>query len=166
RFGGHGLPYGPDGAYLHAAYPRRGDLRGDLDRFVEVARRDHVKPGELLLGLRERPVGDGSPAVTHPHGGGGLDRLERLRGHAMAALADRGVVGDAFLVGQLVEPLLVQVNQAQIVHRWLHGFSRRLARWRAACARPRRRAAPRRSRWPRRVCGPPPGPLRSSPALL
>jgi hypothetical protein len=35
-----------------------------------------------------------------------------------------------------------------------------LRRWRAACARPRRPAAPRRSRSTRPVCGPPPGSLR------
>ena len=51
-----------DRADLDAAEPGR-DLLGDGDRRVEVGGLDEVVAAERLLGLGERPVGDGEPAA-------------------------------------------------------------------------------------------------------
>lgn len=83
---------GADGPHLHAAHRRRRNLRGDLDGLVEVARLDELEPGELLLGLGKGTVGHRHPSVAHAHRGGGGDRLQGLRGDALAARAICSVV--------------------------------------------------------------------------
>src|SRR5215210_6128388 len=42
-----------DRPHLDAAFAGGRDLRGDLNRFVQIARVDQIKAGELLLGLGE-----------------------------------------------------------------------------------------------------------------
>ncbi len=61
-----------DWPYFDAAYACRRNFRGNLDRFIQVSRLDHVEAGKLLLGLSERTVRDGQLAVAHAHGGGRL----------------------------------------------------------------------------------------------
>src|SRR5688572_4492520 len=115
-FEAHGLADRADGAHLDAADGGRRDLRGDLDRFVEVARLDHVAAGQAFLGLGERPVGDRQPAVAHAHGGGGGHRLQRFGGDAVAAGADALVERDAVAVVHRLDGALLPVNQAEVLH--------------------------------------------------
>src|SRR5215204_5883535 len=69
-----------DRANLDASALRPGDLGGPLDRLVQVLAVEDVEARELLLGLRERAVGDQALAVGHAHGRRGGDRLEPLAG--------------------------------------------------------------------------------------
>src|SRR5262245_11471203 len=66
------LPHGP---HLDAAFARRRDCRGDLERLVQIPGVDQVEPGELFLRFRERAVGHRNLAETHAHGRGGRHRL-------------------------------------------------------------------------------------------
>src|SRR6266542_2060489 len=56
-----------DRPYFDGSLARRGDLRGYLDRVVQVWRLDQVKARQMLLGLGERTVGDQHLAVPHAH---------------------------------------------------------------------------------------------------
>jgi len=56
-----------DRAHLDAAHARRGNLRGQLDGFVQVLGVDEVKTGELLLRLGKGTVRYGYFAVAHAH---------------------------------------------------------------------------------------------------
>src|SRR5688572_4242173 len=101
---------------LDAPHARGRYLCGDLYGFVQVGRVDQVEAGELLLGLGEGPVGDGHLPVPHAYGRGGLDGLEGLRGDAVAAGADGGVVRQAVPVVHRLQLLFFAVNQAEIFH--------------------------------------------------
>src|ERR1041384_5444079 len=111
------FPDRADGPHLDRSNRRRRDLRGDLDRLVEIPRFDHVEAGEELLGLGERAVGDRDLAVAHAHRGRGGDRLQRLGGDAVAALADRLVEGDAVTVVHRLDLLLLAVDETEVFHR-------------------------------------------------
>ena len=65
------------------------DLGRPLDRLVEVVAVQHVVAAELLLGLRERAVGEHALAVTDAHGGG--------RGGGLEAVAGRRSISPASL---------------------------------------------------------------------
>src|SRR5262245_31269347 len=88
-------------ANLDRTVLRTGDAAGQLEGTVEVLAVDDVVAAEDLLGLRERPVGRRRPAAADPHGGGGLDALERLAADELAtlhdALRERVVVGHDLL---------------------------------------------------------------------
>ena len=85
-----------------------GIFEADLDRVVQVSRLDQVEAGQLLLGLGERTVGDRHPAVPHPHGRRGLDRLERLGGDQQPALPESVTAGDTLAVGHGAQLLLLR----------------------------------------------------------
>src|SRR5438045_7513905 len=76
-----------DGAHFDRALARRGDLRRDLDRLVEIGGVDEIEAGELLLRLGKRSVGDRQCAVADANGRGRLDRLERPGGAQLAVQA-------------------------------------------------------------------------------
>jgi hypothetical protein len=48
--------------------------------------------------------------------------LQRLGGEALAAFADAGVEIDAVFVGQFVEPLFIEIYEAEIFHGWLRNL--------------------------------------------
>src|SRR5262249_14369066 len=77
------LPHRPD---LDAAQAQRRDLRGQLDGLVEVPRLDQDEAAELLLGLREGPVGRRYAAVPQPERRGGLHGFERVGGDKVTVL--------------------------------------------------------------------------------
>jgi hypothetical protein len=83
---------------------------------IEIFGLDHVEAGELLLRFGERAIGDRELAVSHAHRRRGVHRLERFGCDAMSARAYRRVVSDAILVGQLVQPLFVQIYKAEVFH--------------------------------------------------
>src|SRR5919204_4353704 len=114
--GAHRLADRPDRPHLNATNLRRRNARGDLDRFVEIARLDHVKAGEALLRFGERTVGHGHLAVAHAYGGRGGHRLQRFGGDAMAATPDFIVEGDAMAVVHRLQGGLFSVNETQIFH--------------------------------------------------
>src|SRR5258706_4220405 len=106
----------PDRPHLDRADAPRRDARGDLDRLVQVLRLDEVEADEDLLGLGERPVGHRDLAAAHPHRGGARHRLQRLRGEAVAALADRLVVLEAIRDRHGGDGLLLAVDEAEVFH--------------------------------------------------
>ena len=90
RGGGHISQIGP---HFDRARCRAGDLRRDLDRFVEILGLDQVEAADLLLGLRERTVGGDDLAVADLHGRGVAGRAQTLAalqdsplGHLLAEL--------------------------------------------------------------------------------
>src|SRR5688572_5410043 len=115
---GHGFADRPHRPHLDTAHRRRGNLRGELDGLVQVARLDEIEPGETFLGLGKRPVGHRQLAVPYAHGGGGGDRLQRLGGDAVAARADPGVELHAMAVVHRLDSLLLAVDQAEVLHGW------------------------------------------------
>src|SRR3954453_1144806 len=50
--------------------PGRGDLRGELDRGVEIVRLEEKEAAKRLLGVDERSIRGERAAVVHAHGGG------------------------------------------------------------------------------------------------
>jgi len=77
------------------APPKRAgrDLRGQLDRGVEVVALIDEPAAHRLLQLDERAVGGQRPAVLHPHGRGHLGRLQAHAGGHARVLVDRLVGG-------------------------------------------------------------------------
>src|SRR5262245_15682591 len=120
---------GTDRPHLDAADPGGRNLRGDLYGLVEIAGLDQVEPGELLLGLGERPVGDGYLALAHAHGRRGLDGLQGLRGDAAAARAKRGVVVEAMPVIHRLQLGFFAVDQAEVFHGGSNMFQSNGALW-------------------------------------
>ena len=59
-----------------------------VQRLVDVLALEDVVAAELLLRLRERPVGDERLAVADADGRRGGGRLEPVGGHELAAVAD------------------------------------------------------------------------------
>src|SRR5262245_19919799 len=113
-------------AHLDAAEPTGRNLRGDLDRVVEVARLDEDEAPELLLRLDEGAIGGGHPARLLPYRRGGPDALKAGRGDVVAAPAQRLVVREGFgthglqlTLLQRIELPLVDIDQTQISHRVL-----------------------------------------------
>src|SRR3546814_6184600 len=76
---------------LDTASARGWNLCGKPERFVEIDRVDQIKPRKLFLGFRKRAVGNLGAAIAHAHRGGGVYGLQRLRGKALPAGANRGV---------------------------------------------------------------------------
>src|SRR6266508_1289882 len=112
-----------DRADLDRAVAGAGDPRRHFDGLVQVLAVDHVVAAELLLGLREGPVGGERPAVPDPHGGGGGGRVQRLARLEEPAVDD--VLGEAVVrrghgggvgLGGLGERLLVAVDGKHVAH--------------------------------------------------
>src|SRR6267378_1298258 len=126
--GAHRLADRPDRPHFDRADLRRRNPGSDLDRLVQVARLDHVEAGKALLRLGEGAVGHRDLAVAHAHRGRGGDRLQRLRGDAVAASADFVVKGDAVPVVHGLQRVLFPVDQTQIFHGVFSAMVFRLAR--------------------------------------
>src|SRR3546814_3246837 len=101
---------------LDTASARGWNLCGKPERFVEIDRVDQIKPRKLFLGFRKRAVGNLGAAIAHAHRGGGVYGLQRLRGKALPAGANRGVVGQTFAVGNRMRQRFVEVDQTQEFH--------------------------------------------------
>src|SRR5438105_9022922 len=114
--GTNDFPDRADRPHLDAADGCRRYACRELDRFVQVARLDHVEAREKLLGLGEGTIGHRNLAVAHPHRGRGRHRLQRLGGDAVAAATDFIVKGHAVAVGHVRQRLLLAVYQAEIFH--------------------------------------------------
>src|SRR5207237_9512486 len=113
-----------DRSDLDGPVARGGNARRDRDRLVAVLRLDEVIATELLLGLRERPVGGEGLAVAHADGGRGRGALQPLAAEEVAAPLDRFGEGAellqerAHLLLRALRPLrLVAVDQQDIFHR-------------------------------------------------
>src|SRR5438477_603243 len=84
----------PDRPYFNASLARRRNLRGHLDRVVQVSRLDQVKARQLLLRLDEGTVGDRQLAIPDAHGRRCFDGLECLRGDQEPALPEPRTAGN------------------------------------------------------------------------
>ena len=76
-----------DAPDLDAAEAVPWDPPSDLYGLFPIARLDEVVAAELLLRLGEGAVGGGRRPMTHPHGGGGLHRVEGRGAHEVPAPA-------------------------------------------------------------------------------
>ena len=87
-------------AHFDAADPRRGYPRGNVNRFLHVARLDQVVASELLLGFHERPVRRRHLAVAETDSDGGIRGLQPITADVMATrpdgIGELGVLGKAF----------------------------------------------------------------------
>ena len=85
-----------------------------MNSIVEIPGLDQIEARKLLFGLRERPVRDRDLAVPQPHGRGSLDRLKRLGGNQDPAVSQPRSACEALAVGNGVELLFFEVDQAQV----------------------------------------------------
>src|SRR6185312_5186207 len=136
-----------DRPHLDAAHARRRNLGGQLDRLVEVPGIDEIEPGELLLRLGERAVGHRHPAVTHPHGGRGVNGLKGLRREVVTILPQRIAAGLALAVTDAVQVLLVEVDKAQVLHSGLPVMVERCVTESSVSFKPYRMPVQRSSRY-------------------
>src|SRR5215471_4956001 len=109
--------------YLDASQAQRRGLRGQLDGLVEVFRLDQDEAAELLLGLREGPIGRRYAAVPQPERRGGLHGFEGVGGDEVTVLFEDVVVVERLAdervelaLRERVQVLLVIVDQAQVLH--------------------------------------------------
>src|SRR5437016_465030 len=76
-----------DRSYLDAPDPGPRDPRRDLGRFLKIPGLDDVIAAKLLLGFRERPVGDRNLAVPHPDRHRGIGGEQPIDPDEVAALS-------------------------------------------------------------------------------
>src|SRR5664279_1227287 len=87
-------------AHLHRAAARRR-LGRPRQRAIEVGGLDDPEATELLLGLRERPVGDDYLTVTEPYDGRGAYRVQPSGKHPRSGRTQLRVEGLDVPVGLL-----------------------------------------------------------------
>src|SRR5439155_23629933 len=109
---------------------RARDLRGPLNRLVEILALEEVEAAELLLGLREGTVGDQALAVAHPDGRRRRRGLQAGAGHedpGRLDLLSELAVGlhdpRSVLRGHRRQARLVLDDAEQVAHEtsWLRG---------------------------------------------
>src|SRR5581483_2701343 len=112
-----------DRPHFDGTQSRRRPLRCHAQRLVEIGGLDQEEAAELLLGLGERAVGDGSAAVAHLDRRGGARALQRLGRDQLMALPQRvdvlerlGAQRVPLVARQRVELGLLLVSEAQVFH--------------------------------------------------
>src|SRR5262245_20145306 len=113
----------PDRPDFDTSKARRRDLRGNLDRLVQVSGLNEIVAAELLLGLRKRAIGGSDRSVSHPDCGRRLGGLKSMVSEEPARFLDlvgeREVLAMNFLslrLRQLQRNGLVLIYQTQVFH--------------------------------------------------